>query len=92
MAILVTLGLVHLKTLEKQSIILLEIDGVDSDDLVSKLDLIPAIVSLVIIDLGADCHGRIVIGVLIQHIAELIRRGHLYLPQILEIPSLYSHD
>jgi hypothetical protein len=57
MAILVTLGLVHLQTLEKQIVLLLEIDGKDSDDLVSEPDLITTIVSLVIIDFGADYHG-----------------------------------
>jgi hypothetical protein len=57
MAILVALGLVHLQTLEKQIILLLEIDGKDSDDLVSEPDLITAVVSLVIIDFGADYHG-----------------------------------
>ena len=57
MAILVALGLVHLQTLEKQIILLLEIDGKDSDDLVSEPDLITAIVSLVIIDFGAYYHG-----------------------------------
>jgi hypothetical protein len=57
MAILVALGLVHLQTLEKQIILLLEIDGKDSDDLVSEPNLITAVVSLVIIDFGADYHG-----------------------------------
>ena len=57
MAILFTLGLVHLETLEEQIILVLEIDGIDSDHLVSKLDLIAAVVPLVIIDFGANCHG-----------------------------------
>ena len=57
MAILVSLGLVHLQTLEKQIILLLEIDGKDSDDLVSEPDLITAVVSLVIIDFSANYHG-----------------------------------
>ena len=57
MAILVTLGLVHQQTLEKQIILLLEIDGMDSDHLVSEPDLITAIVALVIIDFCADYHG-----------------------------------
>ena len=57
MAILVTLGLVHLQTLEKQIILLLEIDGKDSDHLVSEPDLITAVVSLIIIDFSANYHG-----------------------------------
>jgi hypothetical protein len=57
MAILVALGLVHLQTLEKQIILLLEIDGKDSDHLVSEPDLITAVVSLVIIDFSANYHG-----------------------------------
>ncbi len=57
MTILVALGLVHLQALEKQIILLLEIDGINSDDLVSEPDLIPGVVSLVIIDFGTDCHG-----------------------------------
>ena len=68
MAILVALGLVHLQTLEKQIILLLEIDGKDSDDLVSEPDLITAVVSLVIINFGANYHGRVVVGILIQHL------------------------
>jgi hypothetical protein len=91
MAILVALGLVHLQTLEKQIILLLEIDGKDSDHLVSEPDLITAVVSLIIIDFSANYHGWVVIGILIQHLAELLRWCHLYLSQILEIPSLYSH-
>ena len=57
MAILVALGLVHLETLEEQIILVLEIDGIDSDHLVSELDLIAAVVPLVIIDFGANSHG-----------------------------------
>jgi hypothetical protein len=57
MAILVALGLVHLQTLEKQIILLLEIDGKDSDHLVSEPDLITAVVSLIIIDFSANYHG-----------------------------------
>jgi hypothetical protein len=56
-AILVALGLVHLETLEEQIILLLEIDGIDSDHLVSEPDLIAAVVPLVIIDFGANSHG-----------------------------------
>ena len=57
MAILVALGLIHLETLEEQIILLLEIDGMDSDDLVLEPDLITAVVALVIIDFGADYHS-----------------------------------
>ena len=57
MAILVALGLVHLETLEEQIILLLEIDGIDSDHLVSEPDLIAAVGPLVIIDFGANSHG-----------------------------------
>jgi len=57
MAILVALGLVHLQTLEKQIILLLEIDGKDSDHLVSEPDLITTVVSLVIIDFSTNYHG-----------------------------------
>jgi hypothetical protein len=56
-AILVALGLIHLETLEEQIILLLEIDGMDSDDLVLEPDLITAVVALVIIDFGADYHS-----------------------------------
>ena len=57
MAILVALGLIHLETLEEQIILLLEIDGMNSDDLVLEPDLITAVVALVIIDFGADYHS-----------------------------------